>query len=75
MKLGVDTYVRLSDLLEGARKRRTAYRSGRRELFASGLDDLIKDAVPKPKRAKPKEKEGRLIKRTKFASKQRWRVY
>lgn len=60
---------------EGARKRRTAYRSGRRELFAAGLDDVIKDVAPKPKRKKPKEKNGRLIARTPFASKQRWRVF
>lgn len=64
--------IPLSLLLgEGARKRRTAYRSGRRELIGF---EVPKEIVPKPKRASPKKKPGRLISRTPLAYK-RWRVF
>jgi hypothetical protein len=66
------TPIPLSLLLgEGARKRRTAYSSGRRELIGY---EVPKDIVPRPKRKPPKKKPGRLIARTPFAYK-RWRVF
>lgn len=64
--------IPLSQVLgEGSRKRRTAYRSGRRELI--GFD--VGDAIHKIKKRKsPKKKPGRLIARTPYAYK-RWRVF
>ena len=62
--------IPLSLLLgEGARKRRTAYSSGRRELIGF---EMPKNATPKLK--SPKTKPGRLIARTPYAYK-RWRVF
>lgn len=65
--------IPLSLLLgEGARKRRTAYSSGRRELIGY---EVPKHIVAKPKRKSPaKKKSGRLIARTPLAYK-RWRVF
>lgn len=60
-----------SVLQEGSRKRRTAYRSGRRELIGF---EIPRDAVPKPMRKSPKTNTGRLIARTPFAYK-RWRKF
>jgi hypothetical protein len=62
--------IPLSLLLgEGARKRRTAYSSGRREMIGF---EMPKNASLK--RKSPKKKTGRLISRTPFAYK-RWRVF
>jgi len=62
--------IPLSLLLgEGARKRRTAYSSGRKELIG-----YEKPQFRRPTRKVKKKKLGRLIARTPLAYK-RWRVF
>lgn len=63
--------IRIAELFEG-KKRRTAYRSGRRELIGF---ELPTSGVKKPNRRSPRDKSGRLIARTPFASKTRWREW
>lgn len=65
--------VSLKRFLEGKKKRRTAYKSGRLEKIGF---DLPKQAKPELGiRPKKKDKPGRLIARTPFASRTRWRVW
>jgi hypothetical protein len=69
--------VPLTDLLdEGLKKRRTAYRSGRSEL--TGFDNIRKLVRHKHRvktGLKSRDRRGRLIARTPYASKTRWRKW
>lgn len=66
--------VSLQSLLEGKKKRRTAYKSGRLEKIGfSGLKDTLKPDLGLKK--KKRDKPGRLIARTPLASKTKWREW
>ncbi len=65
--------IPLKQVLEGKKKRRTAYKSGRREKIGFELPSEVKpDFSIRPKK---KDKPGRLIARTPFASKTKWREW
>jgi len=68
------TLVSLSALLEGKKKRRTAYKSGRQEKIGyTSLKPKLKPELGLKK--KKKDKPGRLIARTPLASKTKWREW
>ena len=67
------TLISLSALIaEGKKKRRTAYKSGRREKLGF---ELPKQELPSLGIKKKRDKPGRLIARTPLASKSRWREW